>query len=204
MEDDPYGGLYYDDAPLRNMLNLAGDSAPGTAYKGPVIYLGTMSKQIAPGLRIGWTIASPEMIMALKTAKQGSDMCTSGLTQRVALEAFETGLVEQVYPKIIDTYRTRRDALCAAMDEYLTPWFDWKKPVGGMFVWAQAKDARMNTDELLARGLENKVCISPSSVFDPDGKNRRCVRLNFTFNPPEKLAEAVRRLAKTLKEMDKE
>ncbi|MGI9373858.1 MAG: PLP-dependent aminotransferase family protein [Hyphomicrobiales bacterium] len=204
VEDDPYGALYYDDAPLPNMLNLAAEAAPGAPYTGPVIYLGTMSKQIAPGLRIGWAIASPEMISALTTAKQGSDMCSSGLTQRVTLETFKTGLVEEIYPKIIDTYRPRRNALCDALDQYLTPWFDWKKPVGGMFVWAQAKDPHMNTDELLAKGLENKVCISPSSVFDPEGKNHRCVRLNFTFNPPDKLAEGVRRLAQTLEEMDKE
>ena len=142
VEDDPYGTLHYDGERLPRMIELSARLRPGQAYAGPVIYMGTLSKEIAPGLRIGWVIAAPEMIEALAMAKQGSDMCTSGLTQRVALGALEAGLIEKIQPKVLTTYRNRRDALCAAMSEHLSDWFHWEVPVGGMFVWATAKDPR--------------------------------------------------------------
>ncbi|MEY8842263.1 PLP-dependent aminotransferase family protein [Cribrihabitans sp. XS_ASV171] len=191
VEDDPYGALYYDGTPLPRMLTLCG----GDPYDGPVIYLGTLSKELAPGLRIGWVIAAPEMIAALTAAKQGSDMCTSGLSQQVACMALKDGLCERVLPDILSLYSARRDALCAAMAEQLGELFEWEVPTGGMFVWARARDPRLDTDRLMQEGLSHGVCVSPSSVFDPEGLDRGAVRINFTLNPPEKLAEGVRRLA---------
>jgi 2-aminoadipate transaminase len=201
IEDDPYGTLYYDGTPLPRMITLSGAQQSGTVYDGPVVYMGTLSKEIAPGLRIGWVIASPDMIGALTIAKQGSDMCTSGLSQRVAVEALDAGLLERTLPVILDIYRQRRDALCAAMDEHLAEWFDWEKPVGGMFVWATAKNPALDTDKLLQAAMKAGVCISPSSVFDPHGEDRRSVRINFTLNGPERLAEGTRRLTVALKTM---
>jgi len=203
VEDDPYGALHYDGAPLPRLLDLSGRKQPGRIYEGPVIYMGTLSKEIAPGLRIGWVVAAPEMIEALIMAKQGSDMCTSGVTQRIALAALQNGLIERLQPVIVDLYRERRDALCAAMAEYLGDWFDWEKPVGGMFVWAVARDPSIDTDRLLSAGLEAGVCIAPSSVFDAVGRNRSALRLNFTLNPPDRLAEGVRRLATALRTMSR-
>ncbi len=196
VEDDPYGTLYYDGAPLPRMLTLSGQRSDGP-YDGPVIYLGTLSKELAPGLRIGWVIAAPEMIAALITAKQGSDMCTSGLCQRIAHDGFATGLTDRVLPDILSLYRSRRDALCAAMDEHLAELFDWEVPQGGMFVWATARNPQMDTDLLLREGLKRGVCVTPSSVFDPEGQNRRAIRINFTLNDTETLAEGTRRLAAT-------
>jgi 2-aminoadipate transaminase len=134
VEDDPYGALYYDGPRLPRMLTL---SATGSsAYTGPVIYMGTLSKELAPGLRIGWIIAAPEMIEALAAAKQGADMCTSGLCQRVAYDAIASGMIERVLPEILSRYKVRRDALCTAMSNYLADTFEWQAPSGGMFVWA--------------------------------------------------------------------
>ena len=192
VEDDPYGTLYYDSPPLPRLLTLSADGSP---YDGPVVYLGTLSKEVAPGFRIGWVIAAPPMIAALTTAKQGSDMCSSGLCQQIALDAFASGLPDRILPGILSLYRARRDALCAAMSEHLADLFDWEKPAGGMFVWATAKDPALNTDLLLKQALSQGVCITPSSVFDPEGSHRRAVRINFTFNDPDRLAEGVRRLA---------
>lgn len=194
VEDDPYGTLYYDGAPLPRMLTLsaAGRSGP---YEGPVVYLGTLSKEVAPGLRIGWVIAAPEMIAALTRAKQGADMCTSGLCQRVTLDAFASGLPERILPDILSLYRARRDALCGAMAAHLAELFTWAKPEGGMFVWATARDPALDTDTLLHQALAHGVCVTPGSVFDPDVADRRAVRINFTLNPPERLEEGVRRLA---------
>ena len=194
VEDDPYGTLHYDAEPLVRMLSLSGAGNAGP-YDGPVIYMGTLSKEIAPGLRIGWVIAAPDMIGALTTVKQGSDMCTGGLSQLIALQAMESGLLERILPRTIELYRARRDALCAALDEHLSPWFEWEAPVGGMFVWAVARDPALDTDRLIAEAMKAGVCVSPSSAFDPHGRDRRALRINFTLNPPERLAEGVRRLA---------
>jgi 2-aminoadipate transaminase len=160
--------------------------------------MGTLSKEIAPGLRIGWIIAAPEMIEALTLAKQGSDLCTSGVTQRIALAAIDGGLIEAIHPTLIATYRERRNALCAAMSARLGDWFDWTVPVGGMFVWAVAKDPGNNTDRLLRYAMAERVCFAPSSVFDASGANQRAIRLNFTLNSPERLAEGVDRLVRAL------
>ena len=193
VEDDPYGTLYYDTEPLPRMLTLSATGA--TPYDGPVIYLGTASKELAPGFRVGWAIAAPEMIRALITAKQGSDMSTSGIGQRVVMAAYASGLTDRALPGILSLYAARRDALCAAMRAHLADLFDWQVPAGGMFVWAVARDPALDTDALLSEALAHGVCVTPSSVFDPEGLNRRAIRINFTLNPPETLAEGVRRLA---------
>lgn len=193
VEDDPYGTLNYDAAPLPRMIALSGGGT--RPYAGPVIYLGTLSKELAPGFRVGWVIAAPEMIAALVIAKQGSDMCTSGLCQRITQDAFAGGLTDRVLPQVLAIYRQRRDALCAAMDRHLADLFDWDVPSGGMFLWATARDPGMDTDDLLHRALAHGVCITPSSVFDPEGRNRRSVRINFTLNDADRLAEGVRRLS---------
>ena len=204
VEDDPYGALHYEGTPLPHLLHLSGRRGGGRLYDGPVVYLGTLSKAVAPGLRIGWVIAAPGMIDALTMAKQGSDMCTSGVTQRIALAALESGLVERLHPAIVGLYRARRDALCAALTEQLAEWFEWEVPVGGMFVWAVARDPSLDTDRLFEAGLKAGVCVTPSSVFDPAGRNRRALRLNFTLNPPDRLAEGVRRLAVAVRALAKE
>jgi 2-aminoadipate transaminase len=201
VEDDPYGALHYDGAPLPRLLELSGRRQRGRLYDGPVLYMGTLSKEVAPGLRIGWVIAAPAMIEALTMAKQGSDMCTSGVTQRIALGALESGLIERLRPVIVALYRARRDALCAALAAHLAEWFEWEVPVGGMFVWAVARDPALDTDRLFQAALEAGVCVTPSSVFDPAGRNRRALRLNFTLNPPDRLAEGVRRLAAAVRSL---
>lgn len=193
VEDDPYGTLHYDSTPLPRMLTLAGDGTD--PYDGPVIYVGTLSKELAPGLRVGWVIASPTIIQALVTAKQGSDMSTPGLSQRIAFDAISSRLPERILPATLDLYRARRGALCNAMADHLGDLYEWDIPSGGMFVWAIARDPKLNTDDLLQVALQHGVCVSPSSVFDPEGKNRRAIRINFTANDEEKLAEGVRRLA---------
>ena len=87
------------------------------------------------------------------------------------------------------------------MDRHLTDFFDWQFPEGGMFVWASAKDERLNTDELFKVGLEELVCVTPSSVFDSQEEFRRGIRLNFTINDADRLEEAVIRLARATRRL---
>lgn len=196
VEDDPYGGLLFDGAPLPRIFDLAGG---GDGHRGPVVYMGTVSKQIAPGLRVGWIVAERPLIEALVTAKQGSDLCTSGVTQLIALEAIRSGIVERLRPELVALYRARRDALCAALADLAGEHLAFETPVGGMFVWATVRSRGIDTDRLLAACLDAGVCVSPSSVFDPAGQNRLSLRLNFTLNAPDVLAEGVRRLVVALK-----
>lgn len=200
VEDDPYGALYYDTPPLPRLITLSAAGAPGP-YTGPVIYMGTTSKELAPGFRIGWVIAAPDMIAALTAAKQGSDMCTSGLCQLVVALAIETGLMDRIVPDMQALYRDRRDALLSAMETHLSDDLVWQRPEGGMFVWATVRDPRLDTDALLPVALDHGVCITPGSVFDPGQKDRRSIRINFTLNPPDRLAEGARRLAAAISAM---
>ncbi|MEO1142501.1 MAG: PLP-dependent aminotransferase family protein, partial [Pseudomonadota bacterium] len=204
LEDDPYGSLNYEGPLPPSALDISSRSQTAELYDGQVVYLGTMSKLASPGLRIGWAIAAPEMIEALTLTKQGSDMCTSGITQRIALEVLKSGIIEENQPKVVELYKNRRDALCAAMKEHLSEWFEWEIPEGGMFVWAKARDPRINTDRLFKIAIEEKVCISPSSVFDAHGKYNQGIRTNFTLNNEDNLHEAVRRLAKATQRLLKE
>ncbi|MFK7893789.1 MAG: PLP-dependent aminotransferase family protein [Granulosicoccus sp.] len=195
LEDNPYGKLYYDADPLPDLLQLSAEFAPGP-YAGPIVYLGTLSKEAVPGLRIGWVIANAEMIRTLTTVKQGTDMSCSSVSQLILAKAIETGLLERLQRPMIALYKQRRDALCQSMQEHLAGHFEWEIPVGGMFVWAVAKDSSLNTDHLLTEALQHGVCVSPSSAFDPLGEDKQALRINFTLNAPDKLEEGIKRLAK--------
>lgn len=195
VEDDPYLPLQYDGASGPSILALHARMEPDGPYEGPVVYLGTLSKSIVPGMRVGWTVASRPMIQALTLAKQSSDISSSMLTQAIALELLESGCEEEHVPKIVRHYRERRDALCAAASAELGEWFEWETPPGGMFVWMRRRDPRIDTDVLYRYALENKVAFVPGSVFDPAAELRSAMRVNFTRSAPEVLREGVARLA---------
>lgn len=195
IEDDPYLPLQYSGPAGPSILELHGRMAPDGPYEGPVIYLGTLSKSIVPGLRVGWAIASRAMIQALAIAKQSSDLASSMLTQAIALELLETGFEDQHVPTIVRHYTERRDALCVAAQENLADWFDWETPPGGMFVWMRRRDPSIDTDALYQYALQEKVAFVPGSVFDPAGKLNSAMRVNFSRSAPEILQEGVARLA---------
>jgi 2-aminoadipate transaminase len=199
VEDDPYGSLYYDTEPLPRLIELSADLSPGANYRGPVVYLGTLSKELVPGLRVAWVIGSSDIVGALKSAKQSADLCSNGMAQRIALAAMQGGLIDRLRPRILSLYRERRDVLAAAMAEHLSDWFEWEVPVGGMFIWAVARESSLDTDSLVTTAFDAGVLIGPGSVFDPLGQDRSSIRLNFTLNAPDRLQEAVRRLGTALR-----
>ncbi|MDH6235018.1 2-aminoadipate transaminase [Mesorhizobium soli] len=195
VEDDPYLALQLDGTAVPSMLELHGRMEKTGSYQGPVIYLGTLSKSLVPGLRVGWAIASPDMIQALVLAKQSADLSGSMLTQALALELLEAGLEEAHVPEIVRHYRSRRDALCAAAATELGEWFEWEMPPGGMFVWMRSRHPAIDTDALYGFALSEKVAFVPGSAFDPAGKLRSAMRVNFTRNAPAVLEEGIARLA---------
>jgi 2-aminoadipate transaminase len=201
LEDDPYLPLQFDGPAGPSLLAHHAQRHPNGAYAGPVIYLGTLSKSLAPGLRVGWVVAEASLIATLALAKQSTDIASSLLTQAIALEMIESDFEAQHIPKIVTTYRERRDALCEAAAAHLSDWFEWEVPPGGMFVWMRAKDAAIDTDALYAHALAENVAFVPSSVFDPSGVLKSAMRVNFTRSPPEVLVEGVRRLERAVRRL---
>jgi 2-aminoadipate transaminase len=199
VEDDPYLPLQYDGTAGPSILSLHGSMEPDGPYDGPVIYLGTLSKSIVPGLRVGWVIAAPAMIEALTLAKQSSDISSSMLTQAVALELLESRREEAHVPTVLRHYIERRDALCAAAGAELGEWFEWETPPGGMFVWMRKRHPAIDTDALYGFALREKVAFVPGSVFDPAAKLKSAMRVNFTRSAPAVLEEGVARLVTATK-----
>ncbi|WP_336802386.1 aminotransferase-like domain-containing protein [Kaistia sp. MMO-174] len=199
VEDDPYLSIQLDGSPGPSILShsVARSTSPGP-YDGPVIYLGTVSKSLVPGLRVGWVVAEAGMIQNLALTKMASDLSGSLLTQAIALELMQRDFDHEHSSAIVPVYRERRDALLREAALRLSDWFEWEVPVGGMFVWMRSKDSAIDTDALYKFAVEEKVAYVPSSVFDFTGENRFAMRVNFTRSSPEVIAEGVRRLARAV------
>jgi 2-aminoadipate transaminase len=185
VEDDPYGRLRYD----------GGHQIPLKAMDENVVYLGTISKMLGPGLRTGW-IAAPESVLArVNLVKQGTDLCGSTFDQVIVQHYFADINWQRTLQKFIALYKERRDAMLAALEEFFPPEATWTHPEGGMFLWITLPPY-MDTDSMLAEALEAGVTYVPGNAFFPDGRTgRNSMRVNFSFETPEELTEAIRRLA---------
>jgi 2-aminoadipate transaminase len=205
VEDDPYGQLRYEGAHIPSIVHLDSEyrGPNGGHYSGNVIYLSTFSKLLAPGLRLAWVIAPPEVIRKLVMAKQGADLHTSSFNQYVAYQVGKGGFLDEHVKVIRATYKERRDVMFEMMEEMFPQGVTWSKPQGGMFLWGMLpKD--MDATELLKRALEKKVAFVPGAAFHPRGGGENTLRINFSYSAPETIREGVRRLASTLKESIKE
>ena len=190
VEDDPYGRLRYD----------GGHMIPLKALDPNVIYLGTISKIFAPGLRIGWIVAQRDVISRINLVKQGADLCGSSLDQLVMAHYFRDTPWQRTLQKFIKVYRTRRDAMLAALEEYFPPEATWTEPEGGLFVWVTLPEY-VDTDSMLGAALEAGVTYVPGNSFFADGETgKNCMRINFSFETPENIEEAIRRLAAVIEE----
>ena len=185
VEDDPYGRLRYD----------GGHQVPLKAMDENVIYLGTISKMLGPGLRTGW-IAAPESVLArINLVKQGADLCGSAFDQAIVQHYFTDAPWQRTLQKFVALYKERRDAMLAALEEYFPPEATWTHPEGGMFLWITLPEY-MDTDSMLAEALDSGVTYVPGNSFFPDGiTGRNSMRVNFSFEEPEAITEAIRRLA---------
>ncbi|HJS97479.1 MAG TPA: PLP-dependent aminotransferase family protein [Terriglobales bacterium] len=195
IEDDPYGQLRFEGAHLPPLLVLDRDNLRRDDGKlGNVIYLSTFSKTLAPGLRLGWIVAPPDVISKLVQLKQGADLHTSTFDQMVAYEVVHDGFLDEHVKKIRAVYRERRDVMLAALTEYFPPEVTWTHPQGGLFLWVTLPEG-LDLEHLFQAGLRENVAFVPGDCFYPGGdEGRRHMRLNFSHSTPEQIREGVRRL----------
>ena len=197
VEDDPYHELRYEGESLPSLLELdARLAAPGQSGNN-VIYAGTFSKVLAPGLRVGWVVAPTEVVDKLVQAKQASDLHTSTLTQHIIYELVRSNLLDQQIPLLRHAYRERRDAMLAALEKYFPPGITWTKPDGGMFLMVTLPP-EINATALLQQAVQKKVAFVPGETFHVNGQGRNTLRLNFSNAQPHKIEEGIRRLGALL------
>ena len=201
VEDDPYGQLRYDGNHIPSVATLDSryrDNTDGE-YSGNVIYLSTFSKLLAPGLRLAWVIAPPQVIRKLVMTKQAADLHTSSFIQHVAYEVAKGGFLDEHVKVIRATYKERRDVMLEMMEEMFPPEVSWTKPLGGMFLWGVLPEC-LDAAEVLKVAIERKVAFVPGTAFHPNGGGANTMRLNFSFSNPDNIREGITRLATTLKE----
>jgi len=207
IEDDPYGQLRYEGENIPSVVALDseyhGCNGNGIHYSGNVIYLSTFSKLLAPGLRLAWVIAPPEVIRKLVMIKQAADLHSSSFNQYVAYEVGKGGFLDEHVKVIRAVYKERRDVMLEMMDELFPREVTWRKPKGGMFLWGILPEG-MDAAEVLKRALERKVAFVPGGGFHPRGGGENTMRINFSYSSPEVIREGVTRLGTTLKELIKD
>lgn len=202
VEDDPYGQLRYEGEHIPSVLQLDSQmrGENSGSYTGNVIYMSTFSKLLAPGLRLAWIIAHPEVIRKLAITKQAADLHTSTFNQLVAYEAGKDGFIDEHVKVIRATYKERRDVMLETMEEVFPSEANWTKPEGGMFLWG-ILPAGMDAAEVLKVAVEKKVAFVPGFAFHPTGGGENTMRINFSYCNPETIREGITRLGMTLKEM---
>ncbi len=205
VEDDPYGALRFEGEHLPPLVALDADYQTGAApnghgyMEGNVIYLGTFSKTLAPGLRLGWVVAPVEVVDQLVMMKQGTDLQTSSFDQMLAYEMVKDGFMDEHIRTIRRVYRERRDVMLAALERYFPEGCSWTHPEGGLFLWARVPEW-IDTGDLMAEAVQAKVAYVPGSAFYPDpAHGRNTMRLNFSNAEPVQMEEGMRRLGNLLK-----
>jgi len=205
VEDDPYGQLRYEGEHLPPLVvidreNLRRDNGYSI---GNVIYLSTFSKTLAPGLRLGWIVAPPEVISKLVQLKQGADLHTSTFVQMVAYEVARDNFLDEHVKLIRRVYRERRDVMLQSLQEFFPPEVSWTHPLGGLFLWVTLP-AGLSAQKLFEAALRENVAFVPGdSFYAPNGSHDdalRHMRLNFSAAPPEQIREGIRRLSVAVKQ----
>ena len=171
VEDNPYGLLRFSGEPLPPLYQLDGGDF--------VIYVGTFSKILSPGIRLGWAVAPPPVMEKVVLGKQAADLCTSTLTQYFVREYFSDASWSGYIESLIELYRGRRDAMIEALGRYFPSQASWTEPDGGLFIWATLP-AYIDTSDLLAKALRDDVAFVPGQAAYVDGRGRNSMRLNFS------------------------
>ncbi len=199
IEDDPYGQIRYEGEHLPSVVALdSSNRKTDGCYIGNVIYLSTFSKILAPGIRLAWVVAPPEVILKLVQAKQGADLNTSAFNQITAYEVGRGGFLDKHVITIRNCYRERRNVMLDALTEHMPDGVKWTHPLGGLFLWATLPEG-MNTTELLQVAVAEKVAYVPGTSFFANGGGENTMRLNFSYSKPDLINEGIARLGKVFK-----
>jgi 2-aminoadipate transaminase len=198
IEDDPYGEVYFaeDARPPKPIASLDGASSH-------VVYLGSFSKVLCPGLRTGWIVADPTLTQRFELAKEAADLCSSVLDHSIVATALAEGLVDDRLPGIRAFYAERCGAMLQALEEHAPAGFAWTRPTGGLFVWLdlpQGIDARARLDDAVAAG----VAYVPGAPFFVDGSGHSSLRLAFSKEDPARIAEGIATLVRVIAEPGRE
>ena len=191
LEDNPYGMLRFEGEPLPSLYALDGGDY--------VLYAGTFSKILSPGIRVGWLCAPPPVMEKVVLGKQAADLCTSTLTQYFVGEFFGEGRWREYVADVARIYAGRRDAMLEALGRFFPEEASWSTPEGGLFVWATLPDY-INTTDLLAKALRENVAFVPGQAAFVDGRGSSSMRLNFSAQTEEEITEGVRRIGRVISE----
>jgi len=199
LEDDPYYHLQFEgeQPPLLLALDMARFQSSQWDSQGNAIYLGSFSKLLGPGLRLGWIIAPAVVTRRLVQAKQGNDLHTSLYVQMVVHEVVQSGFLEQHIPRLRTFYRERRDVMLEAMARYFPPEVSWIRPPGGLFLWSTLPSS-LNVKELFEEALRHQVAFVPSTPFYANESGPPAMRLNFSYPQPEQIETGIERLGAVL------
>jgi DNA-binding transcriptional MocR family regulator len=191
IEDDPYGQLRFEGEYITPICNLIPERT---------IYLGTFSKIMAPGLRLGWIVCSDALMKRLIQAKQGCDLHTGTFVQYVANDICQRGFLKPHIKKIQQVYKERRDTMVEALTEFWPESCEWTDPEGGLFLWARVPKSIDTNKFLREKALKEKVAFVPGVNFYPNADGgHQAMRLNFSFSKPELIVEGIKRLGLALK-----
>ena len=189
IEDSPYGELRFDGERLPSIK--AFDEA------GYVVTLGTFSKTFCPGLRLGWIVASPEILKKYVLIKQGADLQCNTLCQISSAKFMEQYKLDDHIAKIIEVYRVRRDLMIDSMKKYFPKDVKFTFPEGGLFTWVELRED-LDSSKIMEDALKEKVAYVPGASFFPNGGKKNFFRLNYSNMTNEKIIEGIKRLGKVL------
>ncbi len=199
IEDDPYGQLRYEGEHLPAVIVLDSQTrSQDICYSGNVIYLSTFSKTLAPGIRLAWVIAPPEVIQKLILAKQGADLHTSTFNQITAHEVAKDGFLYEHVKLIRKVYRERRDVMLDSLEEHMPSGITWSHPKGGLFLWTTLP-TNLDAKVIFKDAIKKSVAFVPGAVFFAEGGGHNTMRLNFSNAKPEMISEGISRLSEVVK-----
>ncbi|KVX50327.1 2-aminoadipate aminotransferase [Burkholderia ubonensis] len=191
VEDDPYADLRFAGEALPSMLALAEEVDGARDW---IVHFASLSKIVAPGLRVGWTIAPAEIARRCVIAKQTVDLCSAPWTQAIAAEYLADGVLERHLPRITDAYKRKCAAMCDALRDGLGDAIEFHRPEGGMFVWARI--GAVSSAQLLQLAIANKIVFVPGNAFFADNVDDASLRLSFAAPDVDAIREGVARLAR--------
>jgi len=190
VEDNPYGELWFDAPPPAPLASR---------WSEGVVYLGSFSKVLAPGLRLGYVVAPKPLVPKLLQAKQAADLHTPSFNQRLVCEVIRHGFLHEHVPTIRARYKAQRDAMRAALEHHLGATCRWTVPSGGMFFWLELPEG-VDAMQLLPHAVQRGMAFVPGAAFYADAPRPNTLRLSFVTVAPDRIEQGIALLAQALKE----